>query len=249
MNCPECHADLMEDSVYCHACGKRVSGSVPRTSRRHRQDQADPAYPNVRSDRRAKSERTDDLVGPPLKGPTSGRFRNARRRLQSLNPNDEELELWSGTYSAKGMINYWIAAILISIAIPMAAAIFAFQIEGSMLIAFGIVAVVWLVLGGMLLFQKLDVHYELTSQRLVHKVGILRRITNRIEVIDIDDVTFEQGILERVLGVGTIAIYSSDRTDPSMIMTGIDDVYQVFELLDEARRSERVRRGIHIEAV
>ena len=107
----------------------------------------------------------------------------------------------------------------------------------------------WLGLGAMVVFQKLDVHYELTNQRLVHKVGILRRITNRIEVIDIDDVTFEQGIIERLLGVGSIAIFSSDRTDPSILMSGIDEVFEVAELIDEARRAERVRRGIHIEAV
>jgi hypothetical protein len=75
------------------------------------------------------------------------------------------------------------------------------------------------------------------------------RHTRRIETIDIDDVSFQQGLLDRLLGVGTIVIHSSDRTDPVMVLSGIDRVQQVANRIDEARRAERVRRGLHIETV
>lgn len=253
MNCPECQSDLMEDAVFCHACGKRVAGGVSKRRRRHRKDPGNPNFPgeslNVARGSGSPKRTDDELSGPPLRGPVSGRFRKARRRLQSLTPNDEEIELWSGTYSAKGMVNHWFWAAVATILIPVGAASFAADQPYVWPIVAVTLLLMWLGLGAMVVFQKLDVHYELTNQRLVHKVGILRRITNRIEVIDIDDVTFEQGIIERLLGVGSIAIFSSDRTDPSILMSGIDEVFEVAELIDEARRAERVRRGIHIEAV
>ena len=256
MNCPECEADLMDDAVFCHACGKRVAAGISKRRRHRRQDAGNPNFPNspevspkVSRDSDSRPSTVSDDFGPPLRGPLSGRFRNARRRLQALTPDDEEIELWSGTYSAKGMINYWFWAALATILLPFGAVFVASGQISTWPIVAATLLLMWLALGGMLVFQKLDVHYELTNQRLVHKVGILRRITNRIEVIDVDDVTFEQGILERLLGVGSIAIFSTDRTDPSIIMSGIDDVFQVAELIDEARRAERVRRGIHIEAV
>ena len=251
MNCPECESDLFDDAVFCHVCGKRVAGGVSKRRRRSRRDKGNPNYPGPLPEEQTRRHTSADaeLSSPPLRGPSSSRFRKARRRLQSLTPNDEELELWSGTYSAKAMVNHWFWAALMTIVLPIGTVVFAADQVGAWSIIASVIALMWLVLGGMVLFQKLDVHYELTNQRLVHKVGILRRITNRIEVIDIDDVTFEQGILERLLGVGSIAIYSSDRTDPTIVLAGIDDVFQVAELIDEARRTERVRRGIHIEAV
>ncbi len=252
MNCPECESELMDDAVFCRVCGKRVSAGVSKRRRRTRKDKGDPNFPSTATERADRSEsprsRVVDLNGPPLRGPSSGQFRKARRRLQSLTPDDEEIELWSGTFSAKGMVSYWLWAALATVLVPIGSAFFVAE-PSVWPIVLGALLLMWLILGGILVFQKLDVHYELTNQRLVHKVGILRRITNRIEVIDIDDVTFEQGLIERVLGVGSIAIFSSDRTDPSIVMSGIDEVFQVAELIDEARRTERVRRGIHIEAV
>ena len=61
--------------------------------------------------------------------------------------------------------------------------------------------------------------------------------------------SYRQGIIERFLGVGTIEITSSDRSDPDLLLPGIDQVLMVANLMDEARREERLRRGLHIESV
>ena len=64
-----------------------------------------------------------------------------------------------------------------------------------------------------------------------------------------DDITFEQGLLERLVGVGTIRILSSDRTSPTIVLPGIEGVQQVAGVLDNARLAERRRRGLHIEQI
>jgi hypothetical protein len=89
----------------------------------------------------------------------------------------------------------------------------------------------------------------LTNQRFIHESGILRRVSDRIEVLDMDDITFEQGIIERLVGVGTIRVMSSDRTHPELQMYGIDNVREVSGLFDDTRRAERRRRGLHIENI
>ena len=48
--------------------------------------------------------------------------------------------------------------------------------------------------------RRLGLHYRLTNQRFFHESGIFRRTTNRIEVIDMDDITFEQGFVDRFFG-------------------------------------------------
>ena len=95
----------------------------------------------------------------------------------------------------------------------------------------------------------MSVHYQLTTQRFIHKSGILKRVTDRIEVIDIDDVTYEQGIVQRMLGVGKIRITSSDRSHPELVLSGINDVATIADLIDDTRRAERRRRGVHIETI
>jgi hypothetical protein len=87
----------------------------------------------------------------------------------------------------------------------------------------------------------------LTSQRFVHQSGIIRRVTDRIEVIDFDDITFVQGIVDRMTNVGTISIVSGDPTDPRLVLQGIENVAHVAHLMDDARRAERRRRGLHID--
>ena len=64
-----------------------------------------------------------------------------------------------------------------------------------------------------------------------------------------DDITYVQGIVDRIFGTGTIKVTSSDRTHPEVNLRGIDQVREVAALLDSARRQERLRRGVHIEAI
>jgi len=70
-----------------------------------------------------------------------------------------------------------------------------------------------------------------------------------MEVIDIDDISTEQKLWERIFDVGTIVISSTDRSDPVVVMPGIARVDEISSLIDDARRDERMRRGIHVESI
>jgi membrane protein YdbS with pleckstrin-like domain len=159
-----------------------------------------------------------------------------------------EETLWEGSFSAKALIGTWIVVVLLTVAIIACGLIFAWAPPVWVLGGLAIAAL-WLyplVVAG---YHRLSIHYRLTNQRFFHERGILRRVTDRIEVIDMDDISFEQGIVERLVGVGTIRITSSDRTHGKLTLKGIDEVAKVATLLDEARRAERSRRGLYIESV
>ncbi len=164
------------------------------------------------------------------------------------NDSDPETPLWQGGFSWKAMLGYWLLAVVATI-VAVVIAVMGATLPAVGLAAGAIVLVLWLFVIGYYLYQRISLEYELTNQRLVHHHGILTRVTNRIEVIDIDDIKFTQNILERMLGVGTIQILSSDVSDPKLIIRGIDDVKRVFALMDDARRDERRKRGMYIETV
>jgi uncharacterized membrane protein YdbT with pleckstrin-like domain len=162
--------------------------------------------------------------------------------------SEPEQQLWHGSYSPKAMYGSWLLAAVVTL-VAIVVSILFFAVPFVAMAAGVIVVVLWLCLLGYLLYERMSVEYTLTNHRFIHQTGILRRVTNRIETIDIDDVTFEQGIIERMFGVGTIRLLSSDTSDPKLHLKGIDDVKRVANLIDDARRSERRKRGMYIESV
>ena len=162
--------------------------------------------------------------------------------------DDPEHDLWKGGFSPKAMIGYWLLAGVVTIVAVVAGVIFKDH-PLVLIIGLAVAGSLWLAVALYLLYQRLGVDYQLTTQRLIQRTGILTRVTNRVEVIDIDDVQFTQNIVERFLGVGTIRILSSDISDPKLVMIGIDDVKNVADTIDNVRRDERRRRGLHIETV
>jgi len=167
---------------------------------------------------------------------------------------EPENRLWEGGYSAKAMYGTWL--ILAAVTLAVIAAMIVLPILKIMPPME--THVWWIVLGALLgtwvlgiatfLYRRLSVHYELTTQRFIHSRGILVRTVDRIDVIDIDDVSYIQGIIQRTLGVGTIQLESKDRSHPSLVLAGIDQVERVSGMIDDVRRKERRKRSLHIDA-
>jgi uncharacterized membrane protein YdbT with pleckstrin-like domain len=159
-----------------------------------------------------------------------------------------ERSLWQGGYSAKAMYGTWAISTIVTIAAIVLIATFAMDVPNIWPITGAALIFWWVMAIGNYIYKRMSVHYELTTQRFVHQTGILVRRTDRIEVLDIDDVSFTQGIVQRMLGVGTIQLLSnSDVSDPKLVLNGIDKVQEVSSLIDDVRRTERRRRSLHIE--
>jgi uncharacterized membrane protein YdbT with pleckstrin-like domain len=136
---------------------------------------------------------------------------------------------------------------ILSVAAIVVAVLFAPALMPTLLYVLGGVALVWIFFLARLGWRRMSVKYELTNQRFIHEEGVLRRVTDRIEVIDISDVTFEQTLFDRMFNVGTLRIVSSDRSHPELRLVGIENVREVAHMMDAARRKERLRRGLHID--
>jgi len=221
MRCPACRVEVVEQAVYCHQCGGRLEAS------------ADNAPVNSQP------------AGDP--GPAAPDFLQepAMRRETAAEP---EKELWRGGYSPKAMIGAWVLSGLIDVVLLTVGIYAGFGATGWLILVAAML-LPWLYHAAVLCYRRMSVSYRLTTQRFIHELGLLRRVNNRIELLDMDDITFEQGLLERLVGVGTIRIGSSDRTDPELVLPGIENVKEVAAILDNARLAERRRRGVHIEQI
>ncbi|MBX3423993.1 MAG: PH domain-containing protein [Pirellulaceae bacterium] len=157
-----------------------------------------------------------------------------------------ERSLWQGRYSPKAMYGTWCLLILVSVLALVAVLSFAsgsqptvwYAVGGLILLLWGSVLVTYM-------YRRLGVQYELTTQRLIHREGVFMQRTDRLEVIDIEDVSYTQTIIERLLGVGTIRLSGRDQSHPQLALRGIDKVPEVASLIDDIRREERRKRSLH----
>jgi membrane protein YdbS with pleckstrin-like domain len=182
---------------------------------------------------------------------TAGLPASPKQRLSPAgghDPDDPEQVLWEGRFSKLAMIGSWIGAAIFTAAAVVAGMVLTFDNTMWTWTAI-IVAAVWIILVLRLLYQQFSIRYSMTNQRLVHEHGLLWRQTDRIEAIDIDDVTVTQGPIARMVGVGNVKIVSSDQSTPLFYLRGIDDARDVATMIDEIRRKERRKRGVHIESV
>jgi hypothetical protein len=221
MRCPACGVEVVEQAVYCHRCGERI-GPAEATSVR------DANAPTASAD---PAQALNDAA--------------AGRRNQ---PDQPETELWRGGFSSKAMLGAWVASGFVSLALLVGGFLWA-QNAQWWLILLLLMSLPWLYNIAVLCYRRMSVRYALTTQRFVHESGILRRVNDRIEVIDMDDISFEQGLVERLVGVGTVHIVSSDRSHPDLSLHGIENVKEVAGMFDDARRTERRRRGLYVEHV
>lgn len=84
-----------------------------------------------------------------------------------------------------------------------------------------LVVVVWLVVKPFLVW--LATTYTLTNRRLITRTGILSRRGHDIPVPRINDVSYEHGILDRILGCGTLVV--SDASERGQVR--LPDIPQV----------------------
>ncbi|MAY75079.1 MAG: hypothetical protein CMJ31_10255 [Phycisphaerae bacterium] len=86
--------------------------------------------------------------------------------------------------------------------------------------------------------------YTLTNQRLRIKTGILSRQTEEIELYRVRDTAVRQSLFERLFGLGTIHVSSSDPRTPEQPMPAIKDPHGVREHFRKYTEQMRRSRGV-----
>ena len=81
------------------------------------------------------------------------------------------------------------------------------------------------------LVDWLTSHFVVTSDRIIHRRGFIAKYSMEVPLEAINDVRFEQGILDRMIGAGTLVVQSASEAGR-----------QVF---DHIRRPEAVQKTIY----
>lgn len=90
--------------------------------------------------------------------------------------------------------------------------------------------------------------YRLTSQRLFIVRGILSQTVDQTELIRVDDVRLHKNFLDRVFGLGSVVILSTDATDAEIIIPGIRNPEKVAEAIRANMRVLR-KKSLYVESL
>jgi membrane protein YdbS with pleckstrin-like domain len=221
MLCQHCGAEIPSGAAFCPGCGERLT-DVPAGTM------------------------PDSSAVPASNSPPVSKAEILQRAAQVRHANDvPEQELWRGAYSYKAMFGAAVAAGVVT----LVGLVLLIWVRGVFIwIILGAILVMWLWIALTAMRRRIGIRYRLTNQRFFIETGVLRRRTDRIEVIDINDMEFVQDFFERFFGVGSVMLSSTDQSTPKVTLDGIEHVEEVFNLFDQARRAERNRRGLYIEA-
>lgn len=92
------------------------------------------------------------------------------------------------------------------------------------------------------------ISYTITNDRLEFERGIFARETDNLDLFRIKDLKLNRTLLDRMLGVGTVHLVSSDTSHPAIELYKIRDSKRVYDILKKVSLdSDARRRVIHYE--
>src|SRR5215207_8543359 len=88
------------------------------------------------------------------------------------------------------------------------------------------------------------IQWVLTTERLRVVRGLLNRSTEEVELIRVRDVSFEQSLAQRALGIGTVTVVGTDATAPMVVLHDVEEPEAVKEMIRQAVRDQRRRHRV-----
>ncbi len=85
---------------------------------------------------------------------------------------------------------------------------------------------------------------KITDQRIIEQRGILSITTNQLELYRVKDITLEQPFMLRIFGLSNIVLLTSDSTNPSYTLRGIEEGTALTEKIRIAIDKRRDNKGV-----
>ena len=88
--------------------------------------------------------------------------------------------------------------------------------------------------------------YALSEDRLFISVGLLNIKDDEVLLYRVRDLELHMRITQRIFGVGTITVMSSDKSMPTLVLKNVKDPIFVKELLHQQVEEMKIRRRVRV---
>ena len=86
--------------------------------------------------------------------------------------------------------------------------------------------------------------YKLSEDRLFISVGFLNIKDDEILLYRVRDIDTQRSLWQRIFGVGTVTVISSDQTMPSLVLKNVKDPVFVKELIHKQVEEMKIKRRV-----
>ena len=91
--------------------------------------------------------------------------------------------------------------------------------------------------------------YSLSEDRLFTSVGFLNIQDDEILLYRVRDIDSSRTLWQRIFGVGTVRVISSDKTMPTLVLKNIKDPIFVKELIHQQVEETKIKRRVRFGEV
>lgn len=88
--------------------------------------------------------------------------------------------------------------------------------------------------------------YALSEDRLFLSVGFLNIRDEELLLYRVRDISSSRSLGQRILGVGTVTVTSSDKTTPTLVLKNIKHPLEVKEMLHRQVEEMKIRRRVRV---
>jgi hypothetical protein len=88
--------------------------------------------------------------------------------------------------------------------------------------------------------------YRLSKDRLFIETGALSVKLDEVQLYRVRDISMKKSLWQRIFGVGTITVNSSDKTMPEITLKNVKHPFDVKEMLNEQVEKVKIQRNVRI---
>lgn len=88
--------------------------------------------------------------------------------------------------------------------------------------------------------------YKLSEDRLFQSVGFLSIQDEEVLLYRVRDIETRRTLWQRLFGVGTVTVSSSDKTSPVLVLKNIKDPVSVKEFLHKQVEEQKIKRKVRL---
>jgi len=89
-----------------------------------------------------------------------------------------------------------------------------------------------------------QLRYRISNYRIDFERGLLSKDISTLELWHVEDLSFHQSIVDRLLGIGSIRVLSHDDTMPNLNIRGIPNARTIFEELKQRVIAVKRQSGV-----